>query len=176
MTPVNKVLKRHGYRQGRTLVVGSKIYGECEDRRALYRDAIGLDMQEGPGVDLQHDLEKPLPARVGKFEHIDCCSVLEHVQRPWLMAKNIEAVLVDEGTILVAVPFVWRVHAYPGDYWRFTPASLEILFPNIRWIEKQFYCNGQVVDKPPSFNTPDKTRWLGRSEVVAFGEKCDSRY
>ena len=80
---------RHPPRNGRTLVVGSKVYGKKQDRRELYRKAVGVDLFEGDGVDFVHDMETPLPESVGTFAHVDCVSVLEHVRRPWLMAANI---------------------------------------------------------------------------------------
>lgn len=121
-------------RGGRTLVVGSRIYGGKADRRALYADAVGADMQAGPGVDVVVDLEEPgAAAALGRFDHVECISVLEHARRPWLVAATIEAVLVPGGTLHLQVPFVWRVHDYPGDLWRFTDQGVRALFSGITW-------------------------------------------
>lgn len=79
--------------RGLTLVTGSKLYRTSHDRRKLYENAIGLDMQDGEGVDVVSDLEKPLP--VGPFNHVDCYSTLEHVSRPWLAAANIQDAMND---------------------------------------------------------------------------------
>jgi hypothetical protein len=35
------------------------------------------------------------------------------------------------GVLYVSVPFSWKFHAYPSDYWRFTPEGIRILFPKI---------------------------------------------
>ena len=35
---------------GRTLIVGSKLFSEREDRRKRYPDVLGVDMQAGDGV------------------------------------------------------------------------------------------------------------------------------
>lgn len=174
MTP-NKLLKQNAIGQGQVLVAGSRIYDGREDRRALYRTAIGVDLQEGPGVDLVHNLEQPLPPEYSRFGHVDCCSVLEHVQRPWLAAGVLESALSVGGTILLSVPFVWRVHAYPGDYWRYTPESLRILFPLIDWTTMVMVSAGEVVERAPAFNDEGGGRWFARTEVIAFGVKCDSR-
>lgn len=154
----------------RALVVGSKSYGGKPDRRKLYGDAVGVDQFDGEGVDLVHDMEQPL-AGVGTFDHIDCVSVLEHVRRPWMMAANIEAVMEPNATILVSVPFVWRVHNYPGDYWRMTAEALEVLFPSIYWMDARYLSEGKLFDKPPKLLANER-RWLGRSELVAAGFKC----
>ncbi len=108
------------------LVVGSKCYKDKIDRRQLYPHAFGVDLFEGEGVDLVHDLETPLPATVGPFDHVDCCSVLEHVRRPWLLAENVENALDEGGTILISVPFAWRVHGYPGDGWRMASSTTRL--------------------------------------------------
>lgn len=156
----------------RALIVGSKVYGSKSDRHRLYRNAVGVDLEEGEGVDLVHNMESPLPESMGTFDHVDCCSVMEHCQRPWLMAANIEKALSLGGTLLLAVPFVWRLHAYPDDYWRFCPASLEILFPSIRWEHRLLYSNGIFVKKAPAMNDSNGNRWAARTEVVALGVKC----
>lgn len=156
---------------GRTLVVGSKVYGEKLDRRSVYPNAIGMDLFEGEGVDVVHNLESPVPEELGKFDHVDCCSVLEHCERPWLMCQNIEAALVEGGTLLLQVPFVWRVHNYPGDYWRFTTESFRILFPAIEWIKTGYLMNDEFRKATKSMNRGNK-RFLQRSEAIGFGVKC----
>lgn len=157
--------------QGRALVVGSKCYDDKVDRRGLYSNAVGIDLEDGTGVDFVHDLEKPLPASVGKFSHIDCCSVLEHVRRPWLMAENILSVMEPEATILVTVPFVWRQHAYPSDYWRISAEGLDVLFPAIVWEKKKYAVGDKLRNKVPG-KANEFGVWMARAEVVAFGALC----
>lgn len=159
-----------GLAQGRTLVVGSKCYDK-PDRRKLYRRAVGIDLEGGEGVDFIHDLEEPLPKSLGRFDHVDCFSVMEHCKRPWLMAQNIEQALRMDGTLLLSVPFVWRVHQYPGDYWRMTMEALPILFPSIRWIARG-YAVGDKVRKLVPGRDDEYGKWLQRAETVGVGVKC----
>lgn len=154
----------------RALVVGNKRYDDKPDRRGIYRSALGVDMLPGDGVDLVHDLEQPLPESVGQFDHIDCVSVLEHVRRPWKMAENLESCLTDGGTILVCVPFVWRVHAYPSDYWRMTAEALIVLFPSVQWRARKYLTEGRLRKLTPT-REGAVGPWLARSELVAFGVK-----
>lgn len=170
LSPLEKFLRRQPVKEGRTLVVGSKQYDEKPDRRKLYPDAFGVDLQAGEGVDLVHDLEKPLPAEVGEFDHIDCVSVLEHVKRPWKMAGSLEQCLKTDGTILVCVPFVWRVHAYPSDYWRMTAEALPILFPRVDWLKRKYLANGRFRKLVPALSGSDGP-FLARAELVGFGVK-----
>ena len=157
------------FKQGRTLVIGSKVYSKNTDRRRLYPDAIGLDLFDGDGVDIVHDLETPLIG-YGLFDHIDCYSVLEHVQRPWLMCANIESVMGEGSTIFISVPFIWRVHGYPSDYWRITKDALPILFPRIEWI-KRGYLAGETLHKKSPATTIDGQVYIQKTEVVGFGVK-----
>lgn len=164
-------MKQMPIKKGRTLVVGSKCYGEKQDRRDLYKNAIGIDLEDGEGVDFIHNLEKPLPASAGKFDHVDCVSVLEHVRRPWMLAKNIESALVSGGTLLVCLPFVWRVHSYPGDYWRMTIQAMPVLFPRIGWLHNGYLVNGEV-RKIVHGKNDEEGKWMQRAEMVAFGVRA----
>ena len=155
--------------RGRALVVGSKQYKGKADRRTLYGEALGLDLEAGEGVDIIHDLEKPLPDTFGLFDHIDCVSVLEHVQRPWLLCANIERAMADKATLLISVPFVWRVHAYPSDYWRMTVEALPILFPGIKWLGRDYLSNGKHIVSRPHGATIDGLTYMQKTEVLAFG-------
>lgn len=153
---------------GRTLIVGSKLYEGRPDRRKLYADAAGVDMLEGDGVDLVLNLEDPLPD-IGKFSHIECLSVLEHSARPWLLAANLESLLAEGGTMFLAAPFVWRVHAYPNDYFRYTPEGVRLLFPSIKWDVLETVA---TTPKPIAPHVKhDGHPYFARSEVVGFGRK-----
>jgi len=163
---IDDFLSEQPVTRGRALVVGSKCYGEKPDRRKLYENAVGLDLFEGEGVDIVHDLETPLDGEL--FDHVDCCSVLEHVKRPWLLCENIEAAMRPGATILIMVPFVWRVHNYPGDYWRMSMQALDVLFPNIEWTERGYMMGDRFRKVIQSIET-NGHKYLQRSETVAFG-------
>lgn len=154
--------------KGVVLVVGSKVFAGRTDRRKLFKSALGLDMQSGEGVDIVHDLEVPL---AGQYAHIDCVSILEHCKRPWLVAENIENLLVPGGTLFVSVPFVWRFHGYPSDYFRFTLEGMQSLFPRIEWV-KTAYATDKLRGDP--FLKTDKDGgypMLPKSEVLGFGRR-----
>lgn len=165
---------QHSPAPGRTLVVGSKVYATREDRRQRYPDAIGIDMEAGPGVDLVMNLECPSiydMRALGKFAHIDCISVLEHTPKPWLLAQTLEALLEPGGTLLVAVPFCWRIHSYPSDYWRFTPDGLRALFPAITWdalkLANETLSDGPRIAAVEVGGHP----YMSRTETVGFGRR-----
>lgn len=152
---------------GRVLIAGSKVHPGRDDDRAEFDDVVGVDMEDGEGVDIVRDLETPLPASAGTFSHIVCGSVLEHSRRPWLLAANLQGVLEPGGSIYVDAPTVWRFHGYPNDYWRFTHAGIEALFPLIDWREMR-YCDAKGrMRRPPRI--PHEGGLYSRMQIAAFG-------
>lgn len=156
---------------GRVLIVGSRIYGSREDRRARHAQAVGVDMLPGPGVDVVLDMETPAVATLGVFAHIECVSVLEHSRRPWLLAANLERLLQPGGTLHLTAPFIWRVHGYPHDYWRFTIDGIRTLLPGISW-DALVYAH---VFETPKNHIPrtevEGMPYFARTEVCGFGRR-----
>lgn len=165
-----------GAGDSRVLVVGSKLYPDRPDWRTKYSNGFGVDMLPGEGVDLVHDLEYPLPKEfVGAFSHVECISILEHAKRPWLVAIHLEQVLVTGGTIEISVPFVWRYHPYPDDYWRMTHSALPVLFPSIEWSSLGYATVKDYYPVPTEFPTKYRklagNKALYRTEVIGVGRK-----
>lgn len=127
---------------GPVLEVGSKEYGTITSTfREFYgSEYVGADMAEGKGVDVVVDLSRTTgPLQDGHFDLVVCCSVLEHVDLPYAMADNMVRLLRPGGKIYVSVPWVWRYHAYPDDYWRFSWSGIKALFPDsMTWDEPEF--------------------------------------
>jgi SAM-dependent methyltransferase len=68
------------------------------------------------------------PSGVGEtFDIVICEQVLEHVVDPIAAVKTLHRLCTPGGCVLVSTPFMYRLHAAPGDYWRFTPTGLSIL-------------------------------------------------
>ncbi|WP_374338224.1 class I SAM-dependent methyltransferase [Methyloversatilis sp.] len=138
-------LRRHVPRaRGPVLEIGSKDYGSTVDFRSVYRDQpyVGLDLADGRNVDVVHDLTQgtgPLP--LDHFDLAICCSVLEHVDRPWEFARHVSRVVRPGGRLYMSVPWVWRFHAYPDDYFRFSWRGIEKLFPDFDWSERYYSTN-----------------------------------
>ena len=72
------------------------------------------------------DLREPIQGE--KFDLGICMDLLEHTSNPFLVARNIIDSLNKDALLLVTCPFVWELHAYPNDFWRFTPNGLQELF------------------------------------------------
>lgn len=156
---------------GRTLVVGSKVFPGRTDRRLLYKEAVGLDMAPGDGVDVVHNLELPAPNSLGKFRHVDCISVLEHSKQPWLVAQNIEKVMKSGATLFISVPFIWRFHGYPNDYFRFTAEGVKTLFKNITWDALMYGSTTLSEDSRVEGEKIAGHPYFPRTEILGFGRR-----
>lgn len=88
----------------------------------------GCDMRAGPNVDEVFDVEDFGPTIDLLSDMILCCDTLEHVERPWKAVKRMQQALATHGLLVVSVPFIFGVHSYPNDYWRFTTEGLKSLF------------------------------------------------
>ena len=98
------------------------------DLRPLFpgRKYVGSDMREGPGVDVILDLHNiALPAgSVGTALVMD---TLEHVALPHRALEEIQRILQPNGIAIISSVMQMKIHAYPNDYWRFTPEGFKIL-------------------------------------------------
>jgi SAM-dependent methyltransferase len=130
--------------RGPILEVGSKDYGNTISFRDVYpgNEYVGVDLSPGKDVDRVIDLAAGIgDLAEGHFALVICCSVLEHVRRPWLMAENLARILRPGGTLYVSVPWVWRYHAYPDDYFRFSWSGVAELFPGFQWSRRALSTN-----------------------------------
>ena len=87
------------------------------------------DIAPSEKIDKVWDLEEsPIQEMIGYYDLFISTSVLEHVKRPWIAARNIEQVVSTGGYIYISVPWAWDFHEFPGDYWRFSHQALDVLF------------------------------------------------
>ena len=147
-----------GRRAPRVLQIGSR--GSVSDRNELNWRAlterrfgprarfVGIDLLDGANVDRQLDIcaaPRTVTAAVGReaFDLVVCCHVLEHTPKPERAARNIEALLRDDGLAFVSTPWSQAFHAAPDDYWRFSLRGLLLLFGRLE-ILSSFYSGGDV--------------------------------
>lgn len=74
-------------------------------------------------ADFYYDGER-LPFEDSSFDVVLSVSVLEHTPRPELLFGEMARVLKPGGRMLQHVPFSFRMHEEPHDYFRFTPYAL----------------------------------------------------
>lgn len=87
---------------------------------------VNVDLFALRGVNVAANAEQlPFPANL--FQRVECDAVLEHVERPECVMKEIERVLAPGGFAHLVVPFCHPFHEYPRDFQRFTPDGLRRL-------------------------------------------------
>jgi ubiquinone/menaquinone biosynthesis C-methylase UbiE len=87
---------------------------ENYNMRVLY-----LDFNEKKHPDLIADAEF-IPIVSDNFSGVICSEMLEHTYNPKHILKEIYRVLNFNGILLATIPFLYRIHADPSDYGRFT--------------------------------------------------------
>jgi len=87
---------------------------------------IGSDMSPGIGVDVILDLHNiNLPSEsVGT---VISCDTLEHVEYPRKALSELYRILKPNGVLIVSSVMLYKIHAAPNDYWRFTPEGFKSL-------------------------------------------------
>jgi hypothetical protein len=128
---------------GPVLELGSRRYDDTptfHDYRPEFPGQlfVGTDLSDGVGVDVAVDFCLPLVPfqlrkRVGgqKFRTVLALSVLEHVRDLPAFITNMRLVADVGAAFLLSTPLFFPVHGYPEDYWRFTSAGVQVLFPEI---------------------------------------------
>jgi SAM-dependent methyltransferase len=152
----------------RVLEIGSrqeKNQSRLANLRMLFPDSeyLGIDMRSGPGVDKVVDANK-LPFANNSFDLVLCLETLEHADRPWLIAGEIQRVLAPKGIAIVSSQQNFPIHMHPSDYFRYTPYGLSILFPKLK--------DKLVFSISPPFGGEAK---LNPQAVVVIGSKVKNQ-
>jgi SAM-dependent methyltransferase len=87
----------------------------------------GLDIIAGPNVDVVSLSNYDFGINQ-LFDVVVSGNCLEHVEAPWLWAKEIEKVTKKGGLICIITPFSLGEHRYPVDCWRILPDGYKFLF------------------------------------------------
>jgi SAM-dependent methyltransferase len=86
------------------------------------------DVRPGDDVDVIADLHG-LPADwSGHFDAVVANAVFEHLERPWLAAREIARVLAPGGFCHVSTHQTFPLHGHPSDYYRFSTEALRLVF------------------------------------------------
>ena len=138
-TSVYEFVKSLGLK-GKTLDVGSyDVNGSVKD---LFTEYIGVDMREGPNVDIVATADD-LPFSDETFDNVVCLEVFEHDKRFWKSIIEMHRVLKAGGTLVITARGIsFPKHDYPYDLFRFTIEGLHTLFETVD------FTNIKVFDDP----------------------------
>ncbi len=113
------------YEFGSYLVSGQEVRANL---RGLFpgQAYVGCDLRSGPGVDRIEDLAR-LSLADGVARTVLCLETLEHAFEVTAAVQEMMRVLAPGGVLILSTPFGFKIHNYPDDYWRLTPACYERL-------------------------------------------------
>ncbi len=101
---------------------------EIADLRPVFpgKAYVGSDYQGGVGVYVLLDTHR-LGVRNEAVGSVIAMDTAEHVQDPLLMLRDIHRILRSDGIVVMSSHMNFPIHNYPFDYWRYTPAALDLL-------------------------------------------------
>jgi SAM-dependent methyltransferase len=87
-----------------------------------------VDIKAGPDVDVVADLHSLPPEWTNRYDACVANAVFEHLERPWIAAKEVGRILAPGGVCYISTHQTFPLHAYPRDYFRFSTDALALIF------------------------------------------------
>lgn len=101
---------------------GRGDFADLFDRHTGY---LALDIYPYPEVDIVCDLTQTKPFREASLDAILLMNVLEHVYDARALLESLGRMLKPGGVLVVAIPFLVKMHQVPVDFARYTHYSLQ---------------------------------------------------
>ncbi len=140
---------RH-YAAGRLIDLGCGRVPLYATYREFVAEVICVDWGNTPHknshLDYECDLTQALPFTDGEFDTIILSDVLEHIPEPEALWQEMSRILSAGGTLLLNVPFFYRLHEEPYDFYRYTEHALR------RFAERTGF---EVIALEPAGGTPE---------------------
>lgn len=123
------VLRMLEYEHLSTLDISGRVLDMGGGRKARYLKLLpeGLTVESvniDPGIDPTHLVRpgEPLPLADDSFDAVICFNTLEHIYDAIPVLAELYRVVKPGGAVHVIVPFMFRIHGHPDDYFRATPS------------------------------------------------------
>jgi len=127
---------------------------------------------EYPEVDMQD-----LPFKSSRFDFVISDQVIEHLENPERAIKESYRVLRKGGIALHTTCFINYIHAFPKDFWRFSPDALKYLCKNFSEILQSEGWGNRIalflcfISDRFRFMTIPESRWSLRHLIATLNEK-----
>lgn len=130
----NRVFRKYSSRiKGKVVDLGCGLQPYKQDVLDLGAEYTGVDWSSSlhhVNPDVIADLTQALPFENQSFDTILSFQVLEHLPTPQSLLEECHRILRNGGTLFLTVPFQWRVHEAPYDFFRYTRYGLEFMLKN----------------------------------------------
>jgi len=100
----------------------------CGLRDKVLPNCLYLEVYPSLTADVIVGTDCTYPIRTGSLDGIGCFAVLEHTQKPWLVAEEMHRMLKPGGSIFVEWPFLQPLHGYPSHFFNATREGLRSVF------------------------------------------------
>jgi SAM-dependent methyltransferase len=81
-------------------------------------------LHKNPFIDQTCDLSERLPFDDNSFDTILLSDVLEHIPEPEKLCNEMARILRPGGSLILNVPFLYKIHEMPFDFYRYTEYAL----------------------------------------------------
>lgn len=127
---IKSIVEKHGIKSGKVLEIGGRTYPYKDDVFSGY-EYYSIDIKKTGDEVIVADITNCPELEENQFDFIFSVDVFEHINAPWLAAKEITRLLKPGGVTFHSTIFSWRYHPCPSDYWRFTPDALKFIFDDL---------------------------------------------
>jgi len=83
-----------------------------------------------PEVKFVGDIQNMDMIKDGSYDSAICIEVLEHVQNPFKAISEVYRILKQDGTLILSIPHLCRLHEEPYDFYRYTKYGIKFLLEN----------------------------------------------
>lgn len=122
--------------KGRWLDLGGGITPSYVEFVPIAMERVATDLRESPGVTAV-DATKPLPFDVASFDGALCINMLYTLPDPGSVLRELHRIITSNGTLFIAVPFLFPETPEPHDYYRWTREGLQELLRTSGWSVQQ---------------------------------------
>ncbi len=128
-------------------VEGESTHSQDEFTQVRRENYLMIDVEDGSDVDLVADLHKLPTDWTGRFDAFIAVAVFEHLERPWIAAKEVARILKPGGRCYIATHQTFPLHGYPSDFFRFSREALSLIFEDagIRTLEVAYEHRTQII-------------------------------
>lgn len=117
------------------------VGGKKEKKRGIFRPPLPqvnswkyVNIDKSTNPDFCCSAEN-IPVEDGSYDTVILCEVLEHLENPEQVLKEIFRILKNGGTLIMSTPFLFPVHADPYDFQRWTDTKIRLILESIGFSE-----------------------------------------